>query len=173
MSPDERPEPPHATDELGTLTGFLEFLRATLAWKTDGLDEAGLRATLPPSDMTLGGMLHHLAFVEDYWFGCRLAGEQPAPPWDAVDWDADPDWDWHAPATLDAATVRERWTAAVERSRRLLAEILADGDLGTLERREPARVSVRYVLTHMIEEYARHAGHADLLRQSIDGLVGE
>src|SRR5690606_40657253 len=56
-------EPPHATDELGTLTGFLEFLRATLAWKTDGLDEAGLRATLPPSDMTLGGMLHHLAFV--------------------------------------------------------------------------------------------------------------
>lgn len=169
----DRQDPPFDGTETEILLGFLNYHRDTLRMKTEGLDAQQFRTPLPPSDLTLGGMLKHLALVEDWWFSAVLHGHEDSEPWASVDWDADPDWDWHAPATLDAATVRERWTAAVERSRRLLAEILADGDLGTLERREPARVSVRYVLTHMIEEYARHAGHADLLRQSIDGLVGE
>lgn len=169
----DRPEPTEAGNELETLTGFLEFLRATLAWKTDGLGDAELRTRLTPSSMSLGGMLHHLAFVEDYWFGYRLAGQEPAPPWRDVDWDADPDWDWHVADHLPEATIKERWRSAVGQSRERLAEIVTEGDLGTMERRDDPRVNVRYVLTHMIEEYGRHAGHADLIRESIDGLTGE
>jgi hypothetical protein len=175
MTTDEhgRPEPENAAGELDTLLQFLDFLRATLAWKTDGLDDGGLRRRLPPSSMSLGGMLHHLAYVEDFWFGCRLAGRSPAPPWNDVDWDADPEWDWHAADDLDEATIKERWRAAVEQSRAHLRDILRHGDLDTMERRPEPAVNVRWVLVHMIEEYARHAGHADLLRESIDGVTGE
>ena len=86
-----RPEPPVAGDETGTLLGFLDFQRATLAWKSDGLDAAGLGATVGASSMTLGGLLKHLALVEDSWFSERLHGRDPSPPWDGVDWDADRD----------------------------------------------------------------------------------
>lgn len=172
--PDDRPEPPGAADELATLTGFLDFLRATIAWKVDGLDDTGLRARLAPSTMSLGGMLHHLAFVEDHWFGHRLRGLAPAAPWGTAPWDADPDWDWRVADTLDAATLLARWRAAVDASRGHLDALLAAGaGLGDLERRAGPSVTVRWVLVHMIEEYARHAGHADLIRESLDGLVGE
>ena len=86
-----RPEPPPAGDETETLLGFLEFQRATLAWKCSGLDADGLRATTAASSMTLGGMLKHLAYVEDQWFSRWLRGRDPAPPWDTVDWEADRD----------------------------------------------------------------------------------
>ena len=75
--------------------GFLEYQRATLAWKTSGLDTAGLQATIGASSMTLGGMLKHLAYVEDLWFSRWLLGRDPEPPWNTVDWKADADWDWH------------------------------------------------------------------------------
>src|SRR5205807_3921617 len=81
-----RPEPPVAADETATLLGFLEFQRATLGWKCAGLDAAGLEATIAASSMTLGGMLKHLASVEDYWFSRWLHGRDPEPPWDTVDW---------------------------------------------------------------------------------------
>src|SRR5213078_4636409 len=90
-----RPEPPIAADETATLLGFLDYQRATLAWKCDGLDAAGLRATTAASTMTLGGMLKHLALVESDWFSSSLFGRDPEPPWDTVDWKADPDWEWH------------------------------------------------------------------------------
>jgi hypothetical protein len=93
-----RPEPPVAADETATLLGFLDYQRATMAWKTAGLDAAGLRAKVAASSMTLGGMLKHLANVEDYWCSRRLHGRDPQPPWDTADWDADPDWDWHPAA---------------------------------------------------------------------------
>ena len=94
------PEPPVAGDETATLLGSLERQRATLAWKCGGLDAAGLRATHAPSSITLGGLLKHLALVEDDMFSRLLLGRDPGPPWDAVDWAADPDWDWHS-ATED------------------------------------------------------------------------
>jgi uncharacterized damage-inducible protein DinB len=171
-----RPEPPLAADEAATLLGFLDFQRATLAWKCAGLDAAGLQATVAASSMTLGGLLKHLAYVEDVWCSRRLHGRDPAPPWDTVDWQADPDWDWHSAAEDTPEQLRALWQDAVARSRALVAQALADGGLERLARRGRAdgrAPSLRWILVHLVEEYARHNGHADLLRESVDGLTGE
>ena len=148
-----------------------------MAWKCDGLDAAGLAATAPPSSMTLGGLLKHLTFVEDIWCSRRLHGLPPAPPWDTVDWDGDEDWDWHSAALDSPEVLRAGWAAAVARSRALVADVLADGGLDRLavwvDVSCGVAPSLRYVLVHLVEEYARHAGHADLLRGAIDGLTGE
>jgi len=171
-----RPEPPLSGDEAATLLGFLEFLRATLAWKCGTLDAAGLKATIGPSPMTLGGMLKHLAFVEDFWFSRSLHGQDPQPPWDTVDWQADPDWDWHSAAEDSPEQLFTLWQDTVARSRSLVTAALADGDLKQPARRtwpDGRAPSLRWILCHMIEEYARHNGHADLIRESVDGLTGE
>jgi len=171
-----RPEPPLAANETATLLGFLDYQRATLAWKAGGVDPAGLRATVGASSMTLGGMLKHLAYVEDDWFGRWLHGRDRDPPWDTVDWAADPDWEWHSAAADSPEQLFTLWRAAVARSRSRVAEALADGGLDRPARRtwpDGRAPSLRWILVHMIEEYARHNGHADLLRESVDGLTGE
>jgi uncharacterized damage-inducible protein DinB len=171
-----RPEPPVAADEVSTLLGFLDFHRATLRWKTADLDTAGLRARLAPTYMTLGGLLKHIAWVEDHWFGTRLHDEDPGTPWDGADWDADRDWEWTSAHHDSPAELRALWESTVEQSRVRTERALADGGLDTLARRpfrDGSAPSLRWILVHMIEEYARHNGHADLLRQSVDGLVGE
>ncbi len=171
-----RPEPPLAGDEAATLLGFLEFLRATMAWKCAGLDAAGLAATVGPSTMTLGGMLKHLAYVEFVWIGRRLHGQDQQPPWDTVDWAADPDWDWHSAADDSPEYLLGLWRGTVARSRSLIAEAIAGGGLDQLAATgwaDGQRMSLRWILCHLIEEYARHDGHADLIRESVDGLTGE
>jgi uncharacterized damage-inducible protein DinB len=171
-----RPEPPDAGDEVANLLGFLEFQRATLAWKTGGLDDVGLRARLHPTAITLGGLLKHLAYVEHDWFSRWLHDNPRQPPWDGVDWLTDPDWDWRSAADDSPEQLRDLWRRAVEQSRALVAQALDEGDLGQLAKRaspDGRRVSLRWILTHMIEEYARHNGHADLLRESVDGQTGE
>jgi len=171
-----RPEPPSAADETATLTGFLEFQRATLAWKCSGVDDAGMKATVAASSMTLGGILKHLALVEDYWFSQWLMGHDAAPQWDTVDWDADPDWEWHSAARDAPEQLRSLWRDAVDFSRVQVAAALAGGGLDQLAGRSSAdgrAPSLRWILCHMIEEYARHNGHADLLRESVDGVTGE
>lgn len=171
-----RPEPPVAADEVDTLLGFLDYQRATLAWKCSGLDATGLAAGLAPTTMTLGGMLKHLAYVEDHWCSRWLHARDPAPPWDAVDWSTDEDWDWHSATQDTPAELRSLWQEAVERSRSLVAEALADGGPDRLAQRtwpDGTAPSLRWILLHLIEEYARHNGHADLLRESVDGLTGE
>lgn len=168
-----RPEPPVDGDELATLVGFLEFHRATLAWKTDDLDAAGLAARSTPSAMTLGGMLKHLTYVEDWWCGRVLHDLPASPPWDTVDWSADEDWDWHSAADDSPAALRDGWRAAVDRSRDHVRRALEDGGLDRLSARaawrDGRRPSLRWILVHLVEEYARHNGHTDLIREAHDG----
>ncbi len=172
-----RPEPPIAGDETAMLLGYLERQRATFAWKCGGLDAAGLRATLGPSAMTLGGMLKHLARFEDDMSAEWLLGRGQLPPWDSVDWETDRDWDWRTAAGESPEQLYARWREAVARSRSLFAQALAEGGPA-----QPARgitdahgnaPTLRYILLNMIEEYARHNGHADLIRESVDGETGE
>ena len=184
-----RPEPPIAGSETETLLGYLEFQRATLEWKTRGLDEAGLRRTIASSTMTLAGLLKHMAYVEDHWFSGMVLDLPRMAPWAEVDWAATPDWEWESAAREPAAAVRAQWHTSVERSRAVVQEVLnrvsdeaitkgaTTGDpLGALAKRSwpnGERPSLRWVLVHMIEEYARHNGHADLLREVVDGQTGE
>ncbi|WP_222270030.1 DinB family protein [Modestobacter marinus] len=172
-----RPEPPLAADETGTLLGFLDFQRATLAWKCAGLDAAGFRVAVGVSEVTLGGLLKHMALVEDDWFSRWLHGRDRQPPFDTADWAADPDWEWHSAAEDSPEELRALWATAVARSRAAVAAVLADGGL---DHRPPRAAwpdggtpSLRWLLVHMIEEYARHNGHADLIREAVDGATGE
>jgi uncharacterized damage-inducible protein DinB len=173
-----RPDPPLAAGEVATLTGFLDYQRATLAWKTRGLSDEQLRASIHPTTMTLGGLLKHMAAVEDNWFN-DVVGERPASePWASADWEADEDWEWHSAAEDSADYLRDLWSERCERARRVVADLLAGGEEAALAATHPAwggraHVSLRWVLVHMIEEYARHNGHADLLRESVDGETGE
>ncbi|REF35304.1 uncharacterized protein DUF664 [Thermasporomyces composti] len=171
-----RPEPPLAADETATLLGFLDFQRATLAWKCSGLDADGFRVSVGASTMTLGGMVKHLAFVEDYWFSLRLLGRDLGPPWNTVDWQANLDWGWRLAAQDSPDALLALWQEAVTRSRSSVVKVLENGGLEQLARRplpSGETPSLRWILCHMIEEYARHNGHADLIRESIDGLTGE
>jgi uncharacterized damage-inducible protein DinB len=171
-----RVNPPETADELVTLLGFLDFQRATFAWKTAELDAEGFAVTIAVSSMTLGGMMKHLALVEDYWFTQWLMGVEPSPPWNLVDWKQDSDWEWHSASDDSPEELRSLWQENVERSRDNLAEFLARASLDQPARKvsssEPSP-SARWILSHMIEEYARHNGHADLLREAIDGETGE
>jgi hypothetical protein len=168
--------PPIAGSEADTLVGALERERAIVAWKSGGLDASGLRTTVGRSSMTIGGLLKHLALIEDAYFTQRLGGKELPPPWNAVDWEADPDWEWRTGAEDLPGEVFAMWEAAVSRSRKEVAAALARGGLDqpihfTSENGETP--SFRRLLIDLVEEYSRHAGHVDLIRESIDGLVGE
>ena len=170
------PEPPLAGDEIDTLLGSLERQRATFAWKAGGLDAAGLRATIGASSVTLGGLLKHLAFVEGATFSWKLLRQSPGAPFDAIDWDADPDWDWRSAAEDSPEQLYGLWQGAVDRSRATVREMLANGgldQLGRITSPDGESPSLRRLLIDLVEEYARHVGHADLLRESVDGLTGE
>lgn len=166
------PEPPIAGDEVATLLGSLDRQRATFAWKCGGLDSAGLNAQLSPSAITLGGLLKHMARVEDDVFAWRLMGRPPRPPWDTVD----SDWDWRTAADDTPEELQALWEESVTRSREIVAEALAEGGLdrpAAFKTKSGESPSLRRLLIDLIEEYARHVGHADLIRESVDGLTGE
>ena len=169
--------PPVAGTEVDTLIGSLERQRRTFRWKCADLDEAGLRATTAASTMTLGGLLKHLALVESIYFTLRLHGRDPGAPWNSIDWDSEgPDWEWRSAADDSAEELYALYDASVVRARANLAEALADGDPGrpmTVPGDDGETPSIRRTLVDLIEEYARHTGHADLLREAVDGRVGE
>lgn len=172
----DRIEPPSAGTETETLLGSLERQRTYLAWKCGGLDAAGMRATVGASTMTLGGLLKHLALVEDEYFTHRLAGREMGTPWVGVDFDADPDWEWRTAAEDSPEQLMSLWRDAVARSRAAVDEALAAGCLdqaAAISGPGGRSISLRRILIDLIEEYARHVGHADLIRESVDGLVGE
>lgn len=169
-------EPPIAGTEAEHLVGALDRLRMTFRWKAGGLDSAGLQTRVGASSLTLGGLLKHLALVEDYYFSRKLSGEPLGQPWDAVDFESAPDWEFDSAADDSPEQLYALWDDAVARSRARLAAALADGgldqpvDVSWPDGRHP---SLRRLVCDLIEEYGRHTGQADLLRENADGLVGE
>jgi hypothetical protein len=167
---------PISGTEVEMLVFAIERSRAQFAWKVGGLDSAGLSKPLPPSTMTLGGLLKHLALVEARFTSDDFTGEPLGPPWKAENFAADPAWDWHSAANDSPAELYALWQGAVERTRAALDKVLAEGGADqpskfTIESGESP--NLRRVLIDLHDEYARHVGHADLLRESVDGLVGE
>ncbi|MGW4303621.1 DinB family protein [Streptomyces sp. NPDC004646] len=169
MSAIDRPVPPLNADERTTLESWLDFHRTTLAMKCEGLDDKqAAEASVPPSDFTLTGLVQHMAEVERNWFRRVLAGEQAPPIYDPQ---ADPDapdggFDVAEGATLSDALAT--WHAEIARAREHCAEH-ALTDTGRFMEQD---VNLRWIYVHMIEEYARHNGHADLVRERIDGTTG-
>jgi len=169
-------EPPLAGTEIAHLVGALDRLRATFRWKADGLDAAGLSTGVGRSTLTLGGLLKHLAAQEDYAFTVKMRGEPIGAPWDATGWDGSNDWEFTSAADDTPRQLYAVWDGAVERSRARLAAALADGGMDQLIHAasgEGEHASLRRLVCDMIEEYGRHTGHADLIREAVDGRVGE
>lgn len=165
-----------AADETASLLGFLDYQRSTLEWKCSGVDADGLQVRVGVSTMTLGGLLKHVAYVEDEWSARWLHGGERQAPWNTVDWSADQDWDWNSAADDTPDELIALWRNSVERSRVLIDQAIADGGLDQLARKtwpDGGAPSLRWILLHLIEEYARHNGHADLLREAVDGSTGE
>lgn len=171
------PEPPLAAGEATAIVAALERQRATIAWKCGGLDADGLRATTAASTITLGGLLKHMALVEDDTFTRKIAGGSLGPPWSEVDRDSDPDWEWRSAAADDPEELYGLYRDAVGRSRVALGAALADGGLDqpstSMTDDQGRSPNLRRLLLDTLEEYARHAGHADIIRESVDGLSGE
>jgi uncharacterized damage-inducible protein DinB len=168
-----RIEPDPAGSDLELLHQYLDYQRGTVMIKTDGLSADQLAFAAQPSSLTLGGLLNHLALVEDDWMEHRFQGRPERSPWTGVDWDADPDWDFRTAAGMDPSVLRQRYADACERSRAVVAEAAGAEQMSARTLRDGRRFSLRWVLLHLIEETARHAGHADLIREAVDGLVGE
>jgi uncharacterized damage-inducible protein DinB len=167
----ERPDPPDIAGELDMLTGWLDFHRATLVRKCDGLDADQLaRRAVPPSTLSLLGLVRHMVDVEQNWFDAIAGRTRVSKYWDADNDDFDFDG-----AVADPEAVHEAFAdlqEAIEQSRAVLAQTTLDATFDRVRRIGEQTYSVRWVLVHMVEEYARHNGHADLLREAIDGATG-
>jgi Protein of unknown function (DUF664) len=169
-------EPPIAGTEAEHLAGALDRLRTTFRFKADDLDTAGLQARIGASSLTIGGLLKHLAVCEDYMFTVKLSGAPIGAPWEGADWDGDNDWEFTSAADDTPEQLYELWDGAVERSRARLSAALANGGLDQsvhLTDPDGRHASLRRLVCDLIEEYGRHTGHADMLREAVDGRVGE
>jgi uncharacterized damage-inducible protein DinB len=169
MTEDDRPEPPEQGSEAETLGGFLDFQRATLLWKLEGLDDERLRRAMVPSGTSLLGIVKHLAYVERSWFQSVWAGQEVSFPWTKED----PDADWRIEPDETTADVLALYHGECDRSREILAATASLDEVVEHPRRQGWRMSRRWILTHMLEETARHVGHADILREQLDGTTGE
>lgn len=174
---DERPpwEPPFAGTETAHLFGMLERQRATFRWKADGLDDEGLRFKFPSSELTIGGLLKHLALVEDDKFAWCMFGERPITRTSLPEGTEVETWQFSVGDDETASDVYRWYDDAVRRAQTQTARILAEELLdtpGSIEF-DGIRPSIRRFVCDLIEEYGRHTGHADLLREAIDGRVGE
>jgi uncharacterized damage-inducible protein DinB len=152
------------------LVEFLDYHRTVLLRKAAGLAADQLASRVGASTLTLGGLLKHMAYVEDHWFHTGWAGHPPVAPWATVDWKATPDWELESAAGDTPAELAALFDAALERSRAAIAHSF---DLDATASIRGRAFSLRWILIHMVEEYARHCGHADLLREAIDGATGD
>ncbi|MGW6316394.1 DinB family protein [Streptomyces sp. NPDC055099] len=171
-TPDGRPVPPPHAGERAMLEAWLDFHRATLVLKCSGLKDEQLRlASAAPSSMTLLGLVQHLALVENKWFQRVFAGQDLPPVFEESNADG-----FALVENRGLEEVMAIWQREVDRGRELIATASLD-DAGQLSEQEAGHVgdsgvSLRWIMVHMIEEYARHNGHADLLRERIDGVTG-
>ncbi|MFC9897031.1 DinB family protein [Nocardia sp. NPDC127579] len=167
----DRREPPFAGDERTQLQAFLDYHRDTLLWKCAGLTGEQLRTrAVPTSNITLLGLLRHMADVERGWFRVTAAGKSLSP---VYDYSTDPDADFNAIETADAARDYARYRDELAKCDAAVAEIALDAEFPHPRPDRPDMYTLRWVYLHMLEEYARHNGHADLLREAIDGVTGE
>lgn len=175
MTLEPRTDPPVQAGERQAVTAFLDFHRATLLRKVEDLtkDQLG-RAAVPSSTLTLAGLLKHLAYVEDHWFQGVFLGLPLPEPWASAPWDDDADWEFHTAPADEPDELVELYRAAAGRSRAVVgaAESL-DALSARAGKRQGKPFRLRWILLHMVEETARHAGHADLLREAVDGRTGE
>ncbi|NEY34406.1 DUF664 domain-containing protein [Streptomyces sp. PRKS01-65] len=171
MTTTERRTPAPTADERTMLEGWLDYHRRTLALKCEGLTDAQLRtASVAPSELSLMGLVRHMAEVERHWFRRVLAGEDAGPLYYG---DEDPDGEFHPAGSDTWQEAYTTWQGEIAVARRTAAgfglDDLSQGKSGSAG--EPC--SLRWIYTHMIEEYARHNGHADLVRERLDGATGE
>jgi uncharacterized damage-inducible protein DinB len=163
-----RPDPPMVASERESLTIWLDYHRATLAWKCDGLDDAQLkRASMPPSSLTLMGLVRHMAEVERHWFRRVIAGETIRHVW-SEDWDFQVAYDGSRSTRAEAF---DAWNAEIAEARRIERSVTSLDDVFRVDGWD-CDATLRTVLLHLIHDYARHNGHADFLREGLDGTVG-
>ncbi|MGV0812775.1 DinB family protein [Mycolicibacterium boenickei] len=169
MTSIERPMPPLNADERTTLESWLNFYRLTLALKCDGLDDAQLRtAAAPPSELTLLGLVQHAAEVERNWFRRVLAGESAPPIFGPRDHPEGHDGGFEVSAQSTYQAAYRIWQSEIMRAQANCAARALDDTSEFMG----GEVSLRWIYTHMIGEYARHCGHADVIREHIDGVTG-
>jgi hypothetical protein len=169
-------EPPLAGTETEALLGALDRLRTTFRWKADDLDQAGLSVSIGASTLTLAGLLKHLAAEEDYYFSVKLRGGDTSGPWASFGWDGSNDWEFESAPNDPPDHLYDLYDGAVERARENLAKALADGGLDQpvqMADGEGNHANLRRLVCDLLEEYGRHTGHADLIREAVDGRVGE
>ena len=166
--PHRRLEVPQTGDEKTMLGAFLDRYRETIIWKLDGLSKEQASARLVPSATTLLGMVKHLAYVERWWFQMNFAGEPVRFPWPEDE--PDEDIDFRVVPADSIASISALYQQEIARSREIVADASLD-DLAKDEKRGPR--NLRWIMVHMIEETARHAGHADILRELTDGAIGQ
>ncbi|MDX6275937.1 MAG: hypothetical protein QOJ72_65 [Nocardioidaceae bacterium] len=166
LLPDVRPNPPDHGSERESLEGFLDFLRATIIWKAEGLSDADAARQLLPSPMTISGLIRHLADVERDWFRGDMDGQPDVPQRSTPE---DRDGAFRVTADHSLTDIIADYRAACDESRAVAARYQLDDRCARLDH----RYSLRWILTHMIEETGRHAGHVDILRELLDGATGE
>jgi uncharacterized damage-inducible protein DinB len=164
---------PTTASERDALGQYLDYQRETVLLKTEGLTKAQLGQQIPTSGLTLAGILYHLALVEEGWFEVDFLGRQHREDFVGVDWAADPEYEFRTALEKEPDWLRRRYRDACDRARQVTAAAGSLDDVSASERVGGKPFTLRWVMLHLIEETARHAGHADLLREAIDGVVGE
>ncbi len=165
---DTRQEPPFTADERTMLDGWLDFHRATLLHKCQGLTgEQLIQASVPPSTLTLLGLVQHMTLVEWWWFERIFAANGEPAPFETND---NPEYEFEVLVAETAEQVLGQFGVYCQRARDVIAASSLD-DLSQGTEREQRQL--RWIVVHMIEEYARHNGHADLIRECLDGVVGD
>jgi uncharacterized damage-inducible protein DinB len=177
MTDSDKPwEPPIAGTETEHLVAALDRQRWTFRFKADGLDAAGLNTRIGASTLTLGGLLKHLAAQEDYNSTVKITGESIGEPWTGFGWDGSDDWEFESAADDTPEQLYALYDSAVQRARGRWEKALASGGLDQLIATgwpDGRKMSLRRLLCDLIEEYGRHTGQADMIREAVDGRVGE